>query len=159
ASVKPAEGPVDPSNTQFAALALWAGRRYGMPTQAALLRVDAYFRATQNRDGGWSYFPAPPAAGPVPGAPPTLATPGMGSTASMTCAGILGLALGHGGVVDLLAAKDGKVRPRDITKDARLMAGLQALGTAIGHPTSAWKGPGAKPSVARIDGKGYYYLW
>jgi hypothetical protein len=146
----------DNSNTQFAALAMWAGRRYGMPTQAGLLRVDAHFRATQNSDGGWSYTPML-AVLPPPG---VRMRPGMGSTATMTCAGILGLAVGHGGAIDLKRAKDkdGKVKPRDITKDVRLMAALRLLGTAIGQPIGEWRGPDRR-RIPSIGGKGYYFLW
>src|SRR5262249_8157879 len=45
----------DNSNTQFATLAVWVGRRYGLPVQAALLKIDGHFRATQRPDGGWAY--------------------------------------------------------------------------------------------------------
>ena len=45
----------DHSNTQFALVALWTGRRYGVPTQAALLRADAHFRATRSAAGTWAY--------------------------------------------------------------------------------------------------------
>src|SRR5262249_42932411 len=47
----------DNSNTQFATLALWAGRRYGVPTQEALKRTEARFRTSQATDGTWGYVP------------------------------------------------------------------------------------------------------
>lgn len=46
----------DNSNTQFAVLALWAGRQAGVdPDPEVLERVLGYFTATQNEDGGWGY--------------------------------------------------------------------------------------------------------
>src|SRR5206468_785396 len=49
----------DNSNTQFATLALWAGRRYGVPTQPALAKVEARYRTSQYRNGSWGYSPPP----------------------------------------------------------------------------------------------------
>src|SRR6185437_15144727 len=40
----------DNSNTQFATLALWVGRRYGLPVEPALKRVEARFRGSQHAD-------------------------------------------------------------------------------------------------------------
>src|SRR5262249_45899420 len=76
----------DNSNTQFAILALWVGRRHGMPVDQALARVDMRFRTSQNADGGWGYrYTA------------HTGRPGKGnSTPTMTCAGLLGLAVSHG---------------------------------------------------------------
>ena len=48
-------GPLDNSNTQFATLALWIGRRYGVPVDGALVSIDRHYRLTQNADGGWGY--------------------------------------------------------------------------------------------------------
>jgi hypothetical protein len=70
----------DNSNTQFATLALWVARRHHLTVDRTLAAVDSRFRKTQNTDGGWGYKPLR----------------GMGSTASMTCAGLLGLAVGEG---------------------------------------------------------------
>ncbi len=153
--------PVSPdnSNTQFAAIALWIGRRYGLPVQQGLLRVDAAFRASQNPDGGWRYVGAgmPP---PVMGRGGVL-PPGFASTATMTCAGVIGLAVGHGGASDFLAkaGKGAKPKPRDLSKDAHLVRGLQRLETAVGQPTSAWKEKGPKPAPPGMSGKAYYFLW
>jgi hypothetical protein len=46
-------GLPDHSNTQFATLALWVGRRHGLPVDKSLERIAAHYRATQNADGGW----------------------------------------------------------------------------------------------------------
>ncbi len=71
----------DNSNTQFAVIALWAARKYGIPVDNALKAVEQRFRAMQNpNDGGWAY-----AGRGLP-----LSTP------SMTCAGLLGLAIVYG---------------------------------------------------------------
>lgn len=66
----------DNSNTQFAVLAVWVARRHGVPVEDALELIERRFVATQNpQTGGWPY------AG------------GLGDgSASMTCAGLLGLA-------------------------------------------------------------------
>src|SRR5262249_20466314 len=89
----PAGGPGDNSNTQFACLALWVGRRHGLPIEAALTRLDRYFRGTQLQDGGWSYTPPQrPANAPAP--------PGGSSTATMTCAALLALAIVDGATLE-----------------------------------------------------------
>jgi hypothetical protein len=144
-------GRIDNSNTQFATLALWVGRRYGIPVQKALLRVDQHFRATQDPNGGWGYML-------LPGGRLGFATGGT-PTASMTCAGLLGLAVGHGAKLDLEKAKDPDLEKRDISKDAQIKQGLRALATAVGKPTG-WSGVG-RPSVTIpwVSGQGYYYLW
>lgn len=67
----------DNSNTQFAALATWISRDYGVDNDNNLTLLDQYFRGsvTQRQDAvGWAY------AG------------GQGPTATMTCAGLVGLA-------------------------------------------------------------------
>jgi hypothetical protein len=68
----------DNSNTQFALIALWVATRHGLPVNDAFLVIEQRFFRTQNRsDGGWSY-----------------SISDLKSTASMTCAGLLGLAAG-----------------------------------------------------------------
>lgn len=134
----------DNSNTQFATLALWVGRRYGVPTQPALLKVAAYFRATQNPDGGWSYTPL-------------LSSPT--STAPMTCAGVLGLVCGHGAALEVRKGKGAKLDRADLSKDAQLKAALLALSTAVGVPLG-WRGDGPRqPIIQAANGGAYYFLW
>src|SRR5262249_48299185 len=98
----------DNSLTQFAVLALWAARKYDVPVERCLALVDARMRTYQNQDGSWGYT--------------------VGSTGrrdSMTCAGLLGLAvyrgLGKGGV-------QGEV------KDEAIEKGLVYLGHIVGRP-------------------------
>ena len=69
----------DNSNVQFATLALWVARKHGVPADPALALVEARYRKTQNPDGSWGYRPKTR----------------MWSD-SMTCAGLLGLAVGLG---------------------------------------------------------------
>jgi hypothetical protein len=68
----------DNSNTQFAILGLWAARRHGVPVENCLSNTERRFRMTQV-NGGWWYTATEPAVTP-----------------SMTCAGLLGLAVGIG---------------------------------------------------------------
>ena len=126
----------DNSNTQFATLALWVAGRHGLPVQAALANVGAHFRTTQIKDGGWGYMPEPG---------PQATMPGMrtNSLATMTCAGVLGLAVAHG-----VAG-----RAADPRKDRPLEAGLLALGSVIGDPV------GPKGEVPQIGGNAFYFLW
>ena len=77
----------------------------------------------------------------------------------MTCAGILGLAFGHGSALDIKKAKDPKAEKRDIGSDAKIKAALQALAGAVGKPVG-WDGLAARPAaIPPMSGKGYYYLW
>jgi outer membrane biosynthesis protein TonB len=64
----------DNSNTQFGVLGVWVARKYAVPVEAALERIEKRFLGTQTASGGWPY------SGPHDGSP------------SMTCAGLLGLA-------------------------------------------------------------------
>jgi hypothetical protein len=148
--------PDDNSNTQFATLALWVARRYGLPTGAALARVNARFRDTQNEDGGWGYQRPGSRNGQ--------------STATMTCAGLLGLAIGQGVAGDAMLRTDrggGGDKPRegdrgpmvpDPSRDPVLRDGLLALGTALDHPEARRKGRPA-PTLAHGGGRLYYFLW
>jgi len=135
----------DNSNTQFATLALWVGRRYGVPTQAALLRVEQRFRASQTVRGEWGY------------------NAGMGGAmdprATMTCAGVMGVACGLGAKVDAKKAKGNKAATADVSKDATLKAGVKALSAAVGKPLG-WDGTGRRPNgIPPAAGKAYYFLW
>jgi hypothetical protein len=134
----------DNSNTQFATLALWVLRRYGLPVDDAVKRVDARFRTSQGADGGWGYNL--PSGG--------LAALGGGSSATMTCGGILGLLVAHGTVADLVRTKDRK--PHDVEKDPNLVRALAAVSTAIDHPVGDDKD---RAVPTGIGGKSYYFLW
>jgi hypothetical protein len=129
----------DNSNTQFAVLGLWTARRYGVPVQEALDRVEKRFRASQNGDGGWGYMPLGENPGNVRVFDPNAAT-----TSAMTCAGLLGLAMHHvaAGESAMRAGgrgKDGdakggpKKQPtvRDIARDPVIAAALNYLSAAM----------------------------
>jgi hypothetical protein len=140
----------DNSNTQFAILGLWVGHRHGMPVEEALHLTETRFRQSQSADGGWGY------------------TVSMGPTATMTCAGLLGLAMGYGSANEAALQsgpgdQDGKKAKakkgvRDPGKDLAVRAGLHALGTAIGFPSAQTK----QPVIVIPPGMGkrvYYFLW
>ncbi len=152
-------GPDDNSNTQFAALALWVARRHGLPIDRAVRRLDARFRSSQNQDGGWGYHFH------------VMAGRGGGhSTAPMTCAGLLGLAVSHGVARETVlraeaAAPSGTAppgsappprKPRDPMKDYPVRAGLSVLATALGRPSAQTNRPVVPLPVG---GRHYYFLW
>jgi hypothetical protein len=141
----------DNSNTQFALLGLWTARRYGVPVDEALARVEARFRKSQSLDGGWGYVidsPTKDATGAV--IPPAFSSP------TMVCAGLLGLAMSHvaagdragDGDRDNPAGRDAGAAP-DITKDAGVARALRALGTTMVPP------PAQNPAGARPGGAGF----
>jgi hypothetical protein len=148
----------DNSVTQFAILGLWAARRHGIPVGRALEVTEMHFRDTQNSsDYGWGY--APPDVG---------RSNKMESTPQMTCAGLLGLALGHGAAGEAVLRADPKggkeakpakgPRRWDPARDRAIRFGLAAVGTAIGHPVA--KGThGWAPIRGRAEGRAYYFLW
>jgi hypothetical protein len=142
----------DNSNTQFATLALWIGRRYGLPVENALKRVETRFRRTQHADGGWGYFD-----------PNMRVSSFMGrSTASMTCAGLLGLAVADGTAVESARERNPRAKPpRDVNKDPQVRRALLALSTTIGRPVEKQDGRqgGRAAAIPQIGGRSYYFLW
>ena len=150
--------PSDNSNTQFATLALWVARRHGLPVDLTLAGVDRRFRAAQRDDGGWGYAPT------HEGHPWHYHE----STPSMTCAGLIGLAVGKGVYKAVLRTKgtrtthtahqaeiDEKRALRDRSRERKIRAGLLALATCIGHPVGA-NGPLVAIGAKRLD---CYFLW
>jgi hypothetical protein len=133
----PAGDAGDNSNTQFAVLALWIGRRQGLPVKTALSRVRDHYRKTQLLDGSWNYR--------------GIAMLGKPPDASMTCAGLIGLAVSFGLANELSPAADGSAEaeasrssPRrkqaatkksqpapDPNRDSVVRAGLIALGSVL----------------------------
>lgn len=151
----PGGGFPDNSNTQFATLGLWTARRHGVKADRALRAIEQRFRLSQSLDGGWGY---------------TLAQRNAGSTAAMTCAGLLGLAVGIGvsndaAVLRSKLAKDNKSGPpgkekgikHDYSKDENVRAGLIFLGSCIDHPRGLRRGQ--RGQFDANIGKGYYFLW
>jgi hypothetical protein len=146
-----ANGRTDNSNTQFATLGLWVARRYGLPVDRTLLRVYARFLQSQNADGGWGYVPEPGE-----------------STAPMTCAGLLGLAVGHGVANDALLRTEKADKAKDQDKDAvkkvpdpaknpAVRAAFLGLAATIGRPTG--KKNLGQVHLAVDGGRMYYFLW
>ncbi len=132
------EGSWDNSNTQFALLALWVARRHQVPVDKSLALAEKHFRATQlsgpqadpdgnnqDLDGSWYYAPARRSWSRWP---------------SMTCSGLLGLAVGHGITHDRAEKKD---KPLD---DEAIRRGLAMLAREIDRPDER-RGPDV------------YYLW
>lgn len=78
-------GGGDNSNTQFAMIALWVARRYGLPASPYLHRTATRFLHTQWQDGSWTYIPI------VRGPYDLVAE---SKSPAMTCAGLLGLFVG-----------------------------------------------------------------
>jgi hypothetical protein len=149
----------DNSNTQFATIALWVARRHKLPVDKALTAVERRYRRSQNADGGWGYitYSRP------------IAMPASSSTVSMTCAGLLGLAAGHGVAGEAKSStehgssasrKHANSPPRDPSRDPNIHAGLLFLGAAMSGPYSTaqrFRGmfptpPGIPPAAAaRLD--------
>jgi hypothetical protein len=152
----------DNSNTQFGILGVWVARRYGLPVENALARIDQRFRTSQNGDGGWSYLslitrppgaPVPPVGAGVPPNRDGVRLPTGISTAAMTAAGVLGLAVAHGYVAEEGQTEAVRDRARELDKDPVLARGLATLSTAVDNPT------GGRGAVPQAGGNSYYYLW
>jgi hypothetical protein len=116
-------GESDNSNSQFAILALWVARRHGVPIERTVERVEKRFVATQvvakdkggeDMDGSWPYQANRHHTSQWP---------------TMTCAGLLGLAVAQG----LAAEKNDKDRGLE-ERAARIRSGLALLGRSIDRP-------------------------
>jgi hypothetical protein len=125
----------DLSNTQFAIMALWIGRRYGVPTDPALWKTAETMRRMQNPDGGWPY----------------MYVANDASRYSMTAAGLMGLSTGYGALRETLLSTTGKGTgtsvklrdPPDPTKDPAIIRGNFYLARALGTPFESLIRPGA----------------
>jgi hypothetical protein len=122
-------GRFDNSNTQFALLALWVAGRHHVNIERSVALAEKHFRTTQlpdgpdahkqyaNADGAWPYNPeAGVTSNPWP---------------SMTCAGLLGLAIAHGVTED---AAEKKHKPLD---DPAIQRGRAMLSRDIGPARNA----------------------
>jgi hypothetical protein len=123
------DDPTDNSNTQFAMLALWVAKRYGMPVDNSLRAAEMRFRQTQRKSGAWSYHNRPKGG------------EGYTPTATMTACGLISLALGNACTPDKFK--------RDLSKDPQVKNALYVLAASIG-------GNGLP---GNIGGKAYYFLW
>ncbi len=120
-------GGGDNSNTQFALLALWAARRHKLPVEPSLDLVVRRFRNSQNPDGSFPYE-GHRFASELP---------------SMTCAGLLGLAVDYG-----LMEKSDVSGPQH---DAAIQKALERISQAIGRPANS-----PQESMAMTE---MYFLW
>ena len=123
----------DNSNTQFALLALWAARRHHFPVDRSLDFVVKRFRETQNENGSWSYAANQNVS---PRGKPT-----------MTCAGLLGLAVGYG------IAPEGNPSGPGPKHDPAIKKALDHLGQAVGQPQKKKLNPNSPPESE------LYFLW
>ncbi len=139
----------DNSNTQFAIMGLWAARRHGVPMDRTLVLVERRFRSSQNFDGSWGYH----------GWDHKQAD-------SMTCTGLLGMALALG--LDLqLAGRNAGVAAADPAVKKGFAYLASTIGKAPGaNPPPKGKGKGKAPgkgktgSLVGADARGdLYYLW
>jgi hypothetical protein len=119
-------GRSDNSNSQFALLALWVARRHQVAIGGSIARAEKRFRSTQlpsgpdptghnlNLDGAWPYTPQD----------------GTGSNPwpTMTCAGLLGLAVAHG------LTEDVRQRQQSPQNDPAIRRGLEMLAREIDRP-------------------------
>jgi hypothetical protein len=117
----------DNSNTQFAFLALWAARRHGVPLDRTLALLAHRFRTSQGANGGWSYYYR-----------------GQ-ETSTMTCAGLLGMAVDQGLINEAQGKKKGTVSNRAgrvATQDPIIKKGIAYLSQFAGKPTGSWANHG-----------------
>ena len=131
--------PGDNSCTQFAMMALWVAKRYGITPERNLLFTEYRFRKIQYDTGGWGYN-----LGMSPYDP---TSPDTGPSLAMSSAGLLALALGQ--------ASDPKRAKVDLTKDRQVIAAFSSVASSIGNPV----GDRSKvPSLEKL-GRMYYALW
>jgi hypothetical protein len=137
----------DLSNTQFAALALWAARRHGVPVDPALRAAARTMRSGQNKAAGtWVYHL-------TEGAHPD----------SATCVGLILLALGRA------VADDKNADKTPIVDDPAVASGLKHLGKivgkdakerkAIGKAKAKAKGKVMEKPLGAKSGGDLYFLW
>jgi hypothetical protein len=135
--VVPRTGTGDHSNTQFATVGLWCGRRHSVDVKDALAALDKHYRACQQPGGGWAYTAAQAAPSPA-----------------MSCAGLMGLAIGFG-AKNLKDGADKEPRledPEALGKDPVVMAGLKYLGDFI----AAANDQGLNPTDLS---RNLYFMW
>ena len=127
---------IDNSNTQFAMLALLAAARHDVPIERSLSLAFRRFRRLQDPvTGGWKYSSAPDKS----------------ITPSMTCAGLLGLAVGRG----LLATAKPGIPGMKFLDDPGVQAGLRKAGASIGRPLDGM----TRGGTAESKDVSLYYLW
>ncbi len=129
-------GGGDNSNTQFGILGLLAARMHEIPLDNALALINKRFRSSQNGDGRWFYNGRGEVSRPTP----------KGQLPTMTCAGLLGVAVGF------TLQKDAGPKGIVPEEDPVVKQGLDYLAKFIGEPGKVQ--PGAKPPMEEL-----YFLW
>jgi hypothetical protein len=130
----------DNSLTQFAILALWSAQKYGIPAERTLAMAEARFRDSQGPDGSWCY---------------TWREVNR-CKYSMTCAGLLGLAVGRGSEVRR-TDKDGKMSNDDPAIEKALRFVSREIGTD--HVAQWLKSKAGTYNDTASGWGGLYFLW
>jgi hypothetical protein len=128
-------GVDDNSNTQFGVLGVWTARRHGVAVERPLALISDRFHQTQNADGSWGY-----------NVRTTIRRD------SMTCAGLLGLAVGR--VND--------ERGDAAEQDPAIAKGLQYLGKKVQKPGGIKRAAQRRPNKLNIGADSIgdlYWLW
>lgn len=133
----PLVGSTDNSNTQFALLALWVAQHHGIPTAPTFRLLVKRFETSQYQNGTWGY-------GYLNAKKNKL--DGLGWPPSMTCVGLLGLAINNGL----------KLSGLEISQDEQIVMGISALYSRIGIPSGMWDRPVPQNNDYDQD---IYFLW
>jgi hypothetical protein len=131
----------DNSNTQFAILAIWVAGRHDVPTERVCELIDLRFRTSQCQNGAWSYNYANNSQAAANGTP------------AMTCAGLLGLAVGHGVAAP---APGEKTVPKEGLDDKQIKKAFEHLSTHLGKSQVVEGKPRGKAPPQAV---GLYFLW
>jgi hypothetical protein len=116
---------------------VWAAQKHGVPVDRSLALVDAHFRESQDNDGAWGYKPN-----------------SRQFADSMTCAGLLGLAVGRG----LIRTEDAK---KAAAGDPAVEKAMASLGKGIERMTAGPVRftPGRSRPIGANAAGDLYYLW
>jgi hypothetical protein len=128
-------GVTDNSNTQIAMIGLWVSQRHEIPAKIVFRQTTERFKRSQIPDGRWSYRTASNAS----------VSPTILAYRSMTCVGLIALAVGLGGE-DSTSEKMKSDR-----NDLFVYRGLTALYRQIGYPKDA--------ITKHITHQDVYFLW
>jgi hypothetical protein len=143
AEAMPPGDDTDNSNTQFAALALWAAGRHDVPMERTLTLLDRRFRVSQTPGGRWGYYFHSRSDNDEY----------VTTRSAMTGSGLLGLAVAHG--LTTSGTMDGTRPPP--AEDPAIERGLKALGQLVGDAKPPSKGIGRRAPPPK--GINFYLLW